>query len=388
MDSSDQPRDGRFPRLAVDLGIIENNARFVRQACARSGIGLVAVVKSVGARIPIVAAMARGGCRSFASSRLEQLALLREAALDPGSGVPPDATTGLLRATGRSEAAAAVALADWSLQSEAAALEATAAAAEARGVRHGVTLMLDLGDLREGWFDRQELVAAALRVERGLPSLRLRGIGTNLGCYGAVLPTRENLGRLLEAAREVEDAIGRRLDVVSGGATTSLPLVARGRMPAGVNELRIGEAILCGKDLPLFHRVELPGVRGDTITLRAELLEKHVKPSYPIGARLRDAFGACPEYEDRGTRTRLLLGVGKRDIGNHELLRPRDGRIHIVGSSSDYLICEADEPCDDLRYGSILEFDMLYGAMLFLCDANPYLAVDYRAAEGSNPVEP
>ncbi|HQO65666.1 MAG TPA: alanine racemase, partial [Spirochaetales bacterium] len=294
MDSSDQPRDGRFPRLAVDLGIIENNARFVRQACARSGIGLVAVVKSVGARIPIVAAMARGGCRSFASSRLEQLALLREAALDPGSGVPPDATTGLLRATGRSEAAAAVALADWSLQSEAAALEATAAAAEARGVRHGVTLMLDLGDLREGWFDRQELVAAALRVERGLPSLRLRGIGTNLGCYGAVLPTRENLGRLLEAAREVEDAIGRRLDVVSGGATTSLPLVARGRMPAGVNELRIGEAILCGKDLPLFHRVELPGVRGDTITLRAELLEKHVKPSYPIGARLRDAFGACP----------------------------------------------------------------------------------------------
>ncbi|HPB66171.1 MAG TPA: alanine racemase, partial [Spirochaetales bacterium] len=275
-----------------------------------------------------------------------------------------------------------------SLQSQAAALESTAAAAEARGVRHGVTLMLDLGDLREGWFDRQELVAAALRVERGLPSLRLRGIGTNLGCYGAVLPTRENLGRLLEAAREVEDAIGRRLDVVSGGATTSLPLVARGRMPAGVNELRIGEAILCGKDLPLFHRVELPGVRGDTITLRAELLEKHVKPSYPIGARLRDAFGACPEYEDRGTRTRLLLGVGKRDIGNHELLRPRDGRIHIVGSSSDYLICEADEPCDDLRYGSILEFDMLYGAMLFLCDANPYLAVDYRAAEGSNPVEP
>ncbi len=385
MEARDSPGDGRFPRISIDLGIIENNARLVREACARAGIGTVAVVKGVGARPPIAAAIARGGCRSFASSRLEQLAALREAAADLASGVPADATMGLLRAPGRSEAALAVALADWSLQSEAAALEATADAAEARGVRHGVTLMLDLGDLREGWFDRRELVAAALRVERELPSLRLRGIGTNLGCYGAVLPTPENLGVLVDAAREVEDAIGRSLDVVSGGATTSLPLVARGRMPAGVNELRIGEAILCGKDLPLFHRVELPGVRGDAITLRAELLEKHVKPSYPIGARLRDAFGACPEYEDRGTRTRLLLGVGKRDVGNHELLTPRDGRVRVVGSSSDYLICEADEPCDDLRYGSILEFDALYGAMLFLCDADPYAAVDYVSTDAGRP---
>jgi predicted amino acid racemase len=96
-----------------------------------------------------------------------------------------------------------------------------------------------------------------------------------------------------------------------------------------------------------------------------------------VGERFIDAFGNKPVYEDRGERTRLLLAVGKRDIGSHEHLLPRDARIHVIGSSSDHLICEADEPCADLRYGSVLDFDLLYGAMLFLSDSDPCVNVEY-----------
>jgi predicted amino acid racemase len=179
-------------------------------------------------------------------------------------------------------------------------------------------------------------------------------------------------------ARRIEAAIGRPLEVVSGGATTSLPLLLRGGMPSGVTELRIGEAMLCAGDLPRYHGVSVPGVRIDAFTLRAEIIEVRAKPSLPVGERFIDAFGERPVYEDRGTRMHLLLGIGKRDFGSHGYLVPRDHRIHVTGSSSDHLICEADEPCGDLRYGTVLEFDIMYAAMLFLCDGNPYINVEFK----------
>ena len=52
--------------------------------------------------------------------------------------------------------------------------------------RHKVILMGDLGDLREGFWDQDELVQTALEVEREMPHLELAGVGTNLGCYGTV----------------------------------------------------------------------------------------------------------------------------------------------------------------------------------------------------------
>lgn len=374
----------QFPRLAIDLDLIEANVRSVTDLCSAQGMHVAGVVKGAGGLVPVAAAMIRGGVSSLASSRLGQLRTLRIASLSKANsggaaGIPADLPLGLLRIPAPSEIDDVVALADWSLQSDSTALGLLADSAGRAGRRHGVVLMLDLGDLREGWFDEDELFGQALRVEHELTSLHLRGIGTNLGCYGSILPTEDNLGRLVALARRIEAAIGRPLEVVSGGATTSLPLLLRGGMPSGITELRIGEAVLCAGDLPRFHGVSVPGVRIDAFTLRAEIIEMRAKPSLPIGERFIDAFGERPEYEDRGTRMHLLLGMGKRDFGSHGYLVPRDPRIHVIGSSSDHLICEADEPCGDLRYGTILEFDLLYGAMLFLCDGNPYINVEFKS---------
>lgn len=365
--------NARYPRLTIDLAAVEANVRAITSICASSGIRMAGVVKGAGGLAPVAAAMARGGCSSLASSRLPQLRTLRAA----GHGQPDGLPLGLLRIPGPSEITEAIAVADWSLQSDEMALGLMEAEAARAGRTHGVVLMLDLGDLREGWFDENELFTQALHVEHSMPGLSLRGIGTNLGCYGSILPTESNLGRLVALARRIEAALGRPLEVISGGATSSLPLLLRGRMPAGINELRIGEAALCARDLPLSYRVYIPGVRSDAFTLQAEIVEIRKKPSLPVGERFIAAFGNKPDYKDRGTRTHLLLAMGRRDIGSHEYLLPRDGRVHIVGSSSDHLICEADEPCDDLRYGAVLEFDLLYGSMLFSSE-DPYVEVEYR----------
>lgn len=374
----------QFPCLNINLSLIQANVNSVTSLCSSQGISVTGVLKGAGGLVPVAAAMVRGGVSSLASSRLIQLSAIREASLagvtrGGGTGLPSGLSLGLLRIPAPSEIETVVTLADWSLQSDSTALALMAAAAEKAGRRHGVVLMLDLGDLREGWFDEDELFEQAVHVESDLTALHLRGIGTNLGCYGSILPTEDNLGRLVALAHRIEAAIGRPLEVVSGGATTSLPLLLRGGMPTGITELRIGEAVLCAGDLPRFHGVSVPGVRIDAFTLRAEIIEARSKPSLPVGERFIDAFGERPVYKDRGTRMHLLVGLGKRDFGSHGYLVPRDPRIHVIGSSSDHLICEADEPSGDLRYGTVLEFDLLYGAMLFLCDDNPYVNVVFES---------
>ena len=54
---------------------------------------------------------------------------------------------------------------------------------------------------------------------------------------------------LISVAESIERRIGRRLDIISGGGTTSFPLVYNNTMPKRINHLRMGEGIALGKDL-------------------------------------------------------------------------------------------------------------------------------------------
>ena len=96
----------------------------------------------------------------------------------------------LIRIPMPSEVEEVVTWSDISLNSELSVLRLLNEAAESQGKIHKVILMVDLGDLREGFWDWDELVDAALEVEHHLPNLELLGVGTNLGCYGSIQPPR------------------------------------------------------------------------------------------------------------------------------------------------------------------------------------------------------
>ncbi len=348
---------GSFPELAIDLEVLASNVRALAGLCRARGVRLTGVVKGADGMPPVALAMLAGGCDEIASSRIGQLRALREA----GIGSP----LLLVRIPAPGELAETVRWADRSLQSDVSVLRALDREADRAGRRHGVILMLDLGDLREGWFDEAELVEEAVRTERDLPALELLGIGTNLGCYGSILPTPENLGRLAGAARRIEDRIGRALGVVSGGATSSIPLLLSGALPSGINNLRVGEGLLAARDLPHFYKVDVPGVSPGVFTLRAEVIEVRTKPSHPVGEIFIDAFGERPAYADRGPRKRALLAVGKQDFGKHESLVPLEPGVEVIGSSSDHLICDVEDLGRPLAAGDVLEFGLFYPALLF-----------------------
>jgi predicted amino acid racemase len=361
---------GLYPQLLVDLGRVEANTRAICALCKAAGISLTGVFKGAGGLPEVARAMARGGCTQLASSRLGQLARLR------GHGL--DLPLMLLRIPGPSELARTVRLADLSLHSDAKVVQLVADEADSAGKRHGVVLMQDLGDLREGWFDQSALIETAIAIEHSLPSLQLLGVGTNLGCYGSIRATADNLGQLVDTARRIEDRIGRRLPLVSGGATSSLPLLVKGTMPEGITNLRVGEGILTALDLPAYHATEIPGVESGAFVLRLEVLEVFDKPSYPVGELSVDAFGETPVYEDKGVRTRALLGGGKRDFGKHEALFPLEPGIKPIGSSSDHLICDIGDCARTLQPGDLVDFKLYYAGMLYASDC-PDIRVSYRA---------
>lgn len=168
---------------------------------------------------------------------------------------------------------------DYSLESERATLDALEEACARQGAVHKAVIMADLGDLREGFWDQDEMLDVCVHVERDLPHVELAGVGVNLGCYGSIQPTPENLGQLVHIARRVEDAIGRKLEIVSGGATSSFTLVHWGTMPEGINHLRIGEGILVSKDLQVDWGIhDMDYLRMDCMTLRAQIVEVKDKP--------------------------------------------------------------------------------------------------------------
>jgi len=223
-------------RIEVDCERIRRNAEAVVAMCAARGIEVAGVVKGCCGEPAVARAMLAGGVAQLADSRLPNVRRLREA------GIESDVL--LLRLPAPSEVDAVVALTQFSLNSEVDVVRALSRAAQEQGKRHGVILMIEAGDRREGVMP-EDAVAVA-RDMANLPNIDLVGVGSNLNCIGGVLCTAENQQLLVDAADRIERDLGISLRWVSGGHTGNLPSVDRGDVAPRINHLRVGEAILIG----------------------------------------------------------------------------------------------------------------------------------------------
>ena len=344
-----------MPRLLVDLKKIRRNAAAVCDLCGGQGISVAGVIKGACGDLQVARAVLDGGCAQLASSRLSQLEAVRAAM--------PEAATLLIRMPEPVEAHRVVRACDVSLNTEERTLRALSDAAVAAGVTHGVILMYELGDLREGVSGREALISLAKTAE-SLPGIRLAGVGGTLNDIYGVSPSRENMTELVNAFRAVEAAVSRRLDLLSGGSTTALPMLLQGQLPAEINHLRIGEAILTGRDLPDLWGCQVPGCGCDTLLLEAAVIERNAKPTRPWGLRSQNGFGEQPPLPpDRGVRERAILNLGRCDVGEVGQLICPEG-ISVIGASSDHLVVDVqDHP--GLQPGDTLAFRLFYQGMLF-----------------------
>jgi hypothetical protein len=131
-------------------------------------------------------------------------------------------------------------------------------------------------------------------------------------------------------------------------------------MPARINQLRIGAAILRGENS--ITGDTLPWLRGDAFALEAELVEIKTKHSLPEGETGRDAFGMVKTFVDRGERVRGIVNLGRVDM-RPEGLTARDPDVEITTASSDHLIVDLTGS-KRFAVGDPIRFDMDYGALV------------------------
>lgn len=329
--------------------------------CREAGIDVAGVIKVSSGMASFSLDYEACGAKWIASSRLEQL----QRARDAGVRLP----LMMIRIPMLSEIPEMIDICDYSLESEFAAIQAIEEATSKTGKAHNIILMADLGDLREGFFELEELVDVAKYVEDKCDFVHLAGIGTNLGCYGSVVPTKEKMEQLVSYAEAIESEIGRQLEIISGGATSSLMSLFDGVMPERINMLRIGAISACGPKEDLrtaYGRKEVDCMRDDAFTLEAEIIELRTKPTHPIGKLGVDAFGQKPKYKDRGMRQRALLAIGRLDYGDIADLFPETQGIDIIGASGDHTIADIEECKEKLRVGDVLRFKLCYSSIMRL----------------------
>lgn len=344
----------RYPRVSIDTEKLRDNAACVLQRCRSSDVQLTAVTKGTCAHPDVVRALLAAGVKSLGDSRIRNLRRLRKMA--------PDVQLVLLRLPGPSLAAETVRFADVSLNSEASTLRALNEAARCWGVSHGVWLMVDVGDLREGvWIDD---VADLAEAAAGQSELDVMGVGTNLACYGGVIPSAENMERLLKAREVAAEVLGHLPPVVSGGNSANWNLLVSGEMPQTINNLRIGEALLLGQEA--VRRQPICGAHRDVFSVEAEIIEVKTKPSVPVGEVGQDAFGHTPTFEDRGWHRRAIVALGRQDVDPAGLQPVMEG-VQIIGASSDHMILDVGEALGTVEVGEVLAFVVTgYSALLAL----------------------
>lgn len=336
------------PRIEIDLTKIRYNARFLVNLLASRGISVSAVTKAVLGLPSVAKELLGAGVSGLADSRLENIQTMRQADIR--------ASMTLIRSPMLSQATSVVRDTDISLNTELDVISELSKAAQTQGRKHGVLLMVELGDLREGILpaDLEKIVRQTL----SFPNITLKGIGTNLACRSGVAPDEVNMGKLSKLATDIEATFGIVLDIVSSGNSSNLNWILNGSNTGRINNLRLGEAIFLGCE-PL-HRQPIEGLYTDAITLTAEVIETKLKPSQPWGNIGESAFGHAKLAPSSENITQSIFAVGHMDTDPSGLTPPSG--TEILGSSSDHLIVKSK--FNDLKIGSEMTFQLNYSALV------------------------
>lgn len=338
-----------YPKMTINLETIKNNVKTVVKLCNDRGIKVAGVTKVFCGNPAIAKAYIDGGISYLADSRIENLIKLKDLSLPKI----------MLRLPMKSEAEKIVDYADISLNSELTTIRAISEAALNKGKVHKIILMVDLGDLREGFYEEEDLLDAVEKIVE-LKGVKIIGLGTNLTCYGGVIPTKEILDRLGRLGNEIEEKYNIELEILSGGNSSTVHLLENHEIDR-LSNLRLGESLVLGTESSYGEQIE--GTRNDAFKLQVEVIEVKEKPSLPTGKIGRDAFGNIPTFTDRGVRKRILCAVGKQDV-DFGTMHPMDEDIIILGGSSDHLILDGSDSKIDYKVGDIIEFRLSYVSML------------------------
>lgn len=336
------------PRIEIDLDKIRRNAQVLAQCLGKRGISVTGVTKAFCGRPGIAKAMLDGGVAGLADAHIENVERMRQA------GVHAPIT--LIRTPMLSQADRIPQICEASYNTELDVIHRLAEAALRANTVHGVILMVEMGDRREGIMPGH-LPAVACKVT-AIPGVYLKGIGANFACLSGAAPDPQAMAQLSDLASDIEGLLGLRLEIISGGNSANLPSLLGGGHSGRINDLRLGEAVLLGVDPVSGRRID--GLVTDAFTVVAEVIETRLNPKDsqistigPVRARSRIAAG-------RDQVRRSIVAIGRQDTDIDGLSMPAG--LTLIGATSDHLIVGTSET--RLAIGAEIAFQPNYSALM------------------------
>lgn len=338
-----------YPLLHVRLDKIEDNARVLMALCKQHSIQVTGVTKCVCGSQEIADAYLKAGIKILGDSRIENLRKLTEHGIT--------AEKWLIRAPMECEIDEVIRWSDASVNSELSTIQLLNECAARYDKKHKVILMADLGDIREGFVDYDAMTRTAIEADK-LSNIELYGIGTNLTCFSFVQSDTAKMTRLLEIADRISTAVGRDVSVISAGNSATLKLMLDNGIPNGINDLRLGESLLFGRERAGYTYI--PKTHKDAFVLECQIIELKEKPSLPWGTIGVDSYGKSPRFVDRGDkRLKAICALGKQDF-DLETTIPEDPKIIILGASSDHLILDVTDSDHNYKVGDTVKLILGY----------------------------
>lgn len=348
------------PRIEIDLAKIYQNTKRLKHKFSTKNVSMMGVTKGVLGSPAVAAAMTAAGVDFIADSRIENIKRIKEA------GIKNKFV--LIRTPSMSKIHDVVKYADISLNTEIEIVRLLSEEALALKKIHKIVLMVDLGDLREGILPGD--MASTFRKLREFKGIQTIGIGTNLGCIGAIVPDQKKMDELSRIVFDLEKKFNIDLHLISGGNSANYRWFDQSRNLGRINNLRIGEMVYTGCDTINYQPIDL--LECNTSRLVADIIEIKEKESLPSGTVCTDAFGNVPVFSDRGKISRAILGLGRQDVLIQGLTPVED--MEIIGASSDHITIDLKD--SSIQIGDEIHFNLTYGALVSAM-TSPYIEKVY-----------
>lgn len=344
--------------LTINTGTIADNITKLAGYLKKQHMNLSVITKILGGYRPVLERLiehdAMKHVHSLGDSRISNLRLIKD--------IKPELKTMYIKPPVVKYADQVVDVADISLNTTFRTIKALDEAAARAGKVHQVIVMIEMGELREG-IVRENIFSFYEKIYH-LENIEVIGLGTNLGCMYGVEPTYDKLIQLCLYRQLLEERFGKKLELVSGGSSITLPLSLKKKIPDGVNHMRVGETVFMG--VSLADESQFRNLSMDAFSFSAEIIEMEKKEYVPDGVISEANIGHTAGYDEEKDHSREsyrgIMDFGEIDV-QIDALAPSDKDIEFIGSSSDMTVYDLGSNKKGYKVGDKIPFDAHYMAI-------------------------
>ena len=332
-----------YPCLKINLSRIANNCSIINDRCARLGISVVGVSKCFLGDARIAEIFKVSGIEIIGDSRLKNLKKLKDF-------FGPAQKLIMLRTPMISEIDEMLDICYASMNTQHETVKKISDNCVSRKLKHKIIIMVETDDRREGLLP-EEVIPFCRFIKESCPGVEIWGLGTNARCISQKRPTRTSQELLISLRDRIKKELSIYIPVISGGNSSIWNQIENGIIPADVNQVRIGEAILFGHETSGYRQIS--GTSTDAFLLESEVIE--------IKKKNQKVY-------------KLITALGLQDV-NYRNIFCKNQNLKVIDQSSDHTVFKVNGNLE-FKVGSILSFQLNYFGLLS-CMTSPFIEKVY-----------